>query len=445
MRNRVAPAACTLAGHTAPSGRTRRRRPLICALALGALAALPAPAGADPSATLDVVADGNGAVTISPSPPDGAGVCLGSLDALGECAYRMRGGEQVTLTAAPNADAALVDPPTTFVGWSDARCPGAGPCTLTMDDEPMTVTALFSPQHVTVDSVGPGTVTASTGATCVSTTEGPRTFLDCGRFPILSQLTLQANPSTPEVDVTWEPSTCDAPAPMPGDLRCTLTVLGPIEGQVGFGDEPGGASAPTIGVSFRVFKQGSGSGTVRGRALDCGSRCVSRGNFGDRETLVADPAPGSRFAGWRGVCARAPRCSFATGPVTSAVAVFDRADAPSTGPGASVRRPGAGAAPPGARHAAFAARLERVTVTGHGRRRQVRIRVRLDAPGTVRAALLRRGHRAARGRWRVPAGAPLLRLRVPPATRSGRYRLAVSFRDGSGHATRDTKRVWLPR
>ena len=318
-----------------------------------------------------------------------------------------REGEEVTLTAAPNAEVAEVEPPppswagVTRAARARARAPAGGQRT-------ETVTALFSPQHVTVDSVGPERPRRRRRGVRARGRRAPG-VPRLRPVPDPVPADPPSEPVGPAVVVTWEPSTCMR------RCRCRATCSARSRSSARSRAKSGSTTTrrrtgPTIGVSFRVFKQGSGSGTVRGRALDCGSRCVSRGNFGDRETLVADPAPGSGFAGWRGVCAHAPRCSFAAGPVTSAVAVFDRADAPSTGPG----RSGSGAASPATRHAPFAARLERVTVTGHGRRRQVRMRVRLNAPGTVRAALLRSGHRAAHGRWQAPAGTPLLRLRVPP-------------------------------
>jgi Divergent InlB B-repeat domain len=451
MRNRSARAAsCTTPLRAAsPTADPRRlRRSLLCALALCALAAAPATAGADPTATLDVVPDGNGTVTISPAPAAAAATCVGSPDKLVHCAYEAEAGDEVTLTAAPNVEPPEVEPPTAFVGWSDARCPGTGPCTVPVDSDAQTVTALFSPQRVTVKSVGPGTVTTPGGAACEPKVEGRRRFLDCGRFPILSEVPLQANPLGPAVIVTWEPALCQAPQPVKGDLVCAVSVLGPTEGRVGFDDEPGGDLNPTISVSFRVFKQGDGSGTVRSASLDCGRRCAIDGHFGDRETLVADPAPGSAFAGWRGVCSSAPRCSFAVGPVTSAVAVFESSatakDEPGRGP--SHRAPDTRAAPtPRPAGAPFVARLKRVAVTGHGRHRRVLMRLQLNAPATVRAALRRGRHRAAGGRWRMRGGTPLVRLRVPARARPGHYRLAVSIRDAAGHATRVSRRVWLPR
>ena len=191
MRNRSARAAsCTTPLRAAsPTADPRRlRRSLLCALALCALAAAPATAGADPpTATLDVVPDGNGTVTISPAPA-GAAACVGSSLKLPHCAYAVATGETVTLTAAPNLEPPEVQPPTAFVGWSDARCPGTGPCTLPVDSDAQTVTALFSPQRVTVKSVGTGTVTTpaappsprSSAAGVFSTAAGSRS---CPRCP----------------------------------------------------------------------------------------------------------------------------------------------------------------------------------------------------------------------------------------------------------------------
>jgi hypothetical protein len=456
MRNRSDRLSAGGIPHAAtPTATPRWPRALICMLALCALAAAPSMAGAAPpdpgggAATLDIIPDGNGMVTVSPAPA-GAAACTGSPDELGHCAYDVAPGEDVTLTAVPNAEPPEVEPKTSFAGWSDARCPGTRPCTLRIDSDWQSVTALFSPQRVKVKSRGPGTVTTAGGEACESKQEGRRRFLDCGRFPILSRVTLRANPSEPTdplgppVIATWEPSLCEPPAPMKGDLLCTVSVYGPTEGTVGFDDEPGGDVKPAISVHFRVRKQGSGAGTVRSESLDCGRQCALDGHFGDRETLVADPAPGSTFTGWRGMCSSAPRCALAVGPVTSVVAIFDDAATAKGGSGASDPEPGA-RREPSRTSAPFVARLRRIAVTGHGRHRSVLMRVRVNAPATV-AAVLRRGrHRVAGGLWRVRAGTPLLRLRVPARARSGRSRLALSVRDAAGHTTHVKRRVWLPR
>jgi hypothetical protein len=312
-----------------------------------------------------------------------------------------------------------------------------------MDAEPQTVTALFSPQRVTVTYLNEGTVTTPRGP-CEPKFENYRDYFDCGRFPIMSDVALEAHPVGSTGFATWVPSLCLAPAPRKGDRLCTVSVLGPTEGSVVFDDVPGGDRNPTISVSFRVFKQGSGSGTVRSASLDCGRRCAIEGHFGDRETMVADAEPGSRFTGWRGMCSSAPQCSIAVGPVTSAVAVFDRADPAKHDPGVSRRVPDARGMPAPA-GAAFVARLRRVAVSGHGRHRRVLMRLQLNAPATVTATLRRGRHRVAGGRWRVRRGTPLVRLRIPAGVQAGRYRLAVSLRDAAGRTTDAGRRVWLPR
>jgi hypothetical protein len=191
-------------------------------------------------------------------------------------------------------------------------------------------------------------------------------------------------------------------------------------------------------VRFRVLKQGSGSGTVRSGAVDCGNSCVSEQNFGTQQDLVADPDGGSNFSGWRGACSTAPTCSLAVGPVTTLVAVFNAG--PSTSSSGSQPSSSSRPAP------RFVARLRRFVVSGHGRKRRILIRVQVNARTTVRATLTsRRGRRVTFKRWRVAAGSPLLRLKVPTRTRRGTYRLALSLSDGRGHVVRVTRRVRIPR
>ena len=446
MRNRTDRSSVRAIAQAATSAfRARALRLLLCVVALSALAVAPGPAAADAAAaTLDVVPDGNGTVTVSPALA-GAAPCAASpetpsLEKLRHCAYDVAPGQEVTLTATANPEPPEVEPKTTFFGWSDARCPGTGPCTLRIDSDWQSVTALFTPQPVTVKSRGPGTVITQGGAECLSLNDGR--LRDCGRLPILSRVTLEAWTFDPAVGVTWEPLLCDTPAPEKGDVLCTLSVLGPTQGKVGFDDEPGGDVNPTIRVIFRVLKQGSGSGTVRSESLDCGRECALDGHFGDRETLEAEPAAGSTFTGWRGMCSTAPRCSLAVGPVTSVVAVFD--DASKRGSPTSDREPNA-RRKESRRSAPFVARLKRVVVAGRGARRRVLMRVQVNGPATVRAALRRGRDRVAGRRWRVRGGMPLLRLRIPAGARSGRYRLALSVRDAAGRATHMSRKVWLPR
>lgn len=437
----------------------RWARFLIGALAICALGVAPGVAGATRSAPgadaatakLGVVPNGEGTVALDPTPA-GKEACVGtpdelqywgSPDELQYCEYDYDRGQEVTMTAVSNVAG------TTFVGWSDARCPGTGPCTLRMDTDWQSVTALFSEQRVKVAFGGPGmgTVTTQDGRVCPPGPEGQRPwFFDCGRFPLMSQVTLRANPSgSPPSIPTWEGSLCDPPAPKKGEELCTLTVYGVRWGSVSFDDDPGGDFSPTVSVHFRVLKQGSGSGTVRSESIDCGRRCAVEKFFGDRETLVADAAPGSTFEGWRRGCSSAPRCSLAVGPVTTVVAIFDESATDKSG-GSSGTEPAPGAyRRPSRTSAPFVARLKRIAVTGRGRHRSVLMRVQVNAPARVRAVLWRGRHRVAGRLWRVNAGTPLLRLRVPTGARPGRYQLRLTLRDASGHVTHVGRRVRLSR
>jgi hypothetical protein len=406
----------------------------ICALISPASAAHAAPsrAGVDSDTVqLNVIPDGNGRVLRQPVPVGGA-ECRSSDVVVEECPYDYARGERVTLTAAPNV------PDVRFVGWSDQRCAGTGPCTLPMDAERQSVTALFSPQRVLVAIAGQGTVNAVPGSTCDAFLPG---IVDCGNFPLLSQIVLRATPSPQGDAPIWNPAPCDPPAPAPGEPTCTVSVYSVRFASVGFGQNPGGDPSPAISVNFRVLKDGLGSGTVRSQSLDCGTSCLLTARFGQYETLVADPASDSTFSGWKGACGTAPTCSMAVGPVTTVVAVFDKSKTP-TSPGSQPTTPASQPQRPATR---FVARLRRMAVRGHGRHRRILMRVQVNAPATVRATLSRGHRRVTSRRWRVPVGSPLLRLHVPDRARPGVYQLRLSLRHGAGGATQFTRRVRLPR
>jgi hypothetical protein len=405
-------------------------------VALLAICALIGSASAARAAELHVISDGDGTVSRAPTPAGEAADCVGDTGTLTivECPYDYPLGQEVTLTATPTA------PNVSFVGWSDARCPGTGVCKLSVDTDTQSVTALFSPQPVLITIAGPGTVTTDAGTTCAPVLDetGSPLYFDCGDVPLFSRVALNAKPDQPTGAVpTWDATLCEAPAPEPGDAVCVVSVFGLTWASVGFGQDPGGELAPSISVRFRVLKDGTGSGTVRSLALDCGSICAMNRDFGERVTLSADPAPGSTFAGWRGACANAPTCSLAVGPVTAIVGVFDAK--PASGPTTPPHAPHTGPS------SSFVAHMNRVKISGHGRHRRILMRVQVNAPATVRARLSRGHRRVASWRWRVHTGRPLLRARVPARVHAGVYKLRLSFTPRAGHTTHITRRVRLPR
>jgi hypothetical protein len=194
---------------------------------------------------------------------------------------------------------------------------------------------------------------------------------------------------------------------------------------------------PTITVRFHILKAGSGSGRVQGASIDCGGSCSVLRDFGARQTLIAMPDPGSRFAGWRSACSSAATCTLAVGPVTAVTAAFDAAGSSSSGRPSSSSGQGA--------PTAFKASLARAAVEGHGRKRAVVFSVRVTTPATVGARLTRKQRTVASRSWRVGAGLHQLRLRLPRKAKAGAYRLRLTVRDASGHAQSFAPSLRVPR
>jgi hypothetical protein len=423
----------------------RARRLVVGVLVLGAVGVAPVAAQAT---TLQVVPVGHGSVSIAPAATSAVGdspSCSVSgtsgtrTDLSGACTLTYAAGTTVTLQATGGA-ADGDGPGTAFRRWSDEHCPAAGACTLTLGAEAQSVAALFSPQRISVIIAGTGSVTSAppglsgtpAPADCTEASSGACT----GDFdPDLSgPVTLTAAGTTP----TWlsadarRPVLCDSLA---GSV-CSVLPAWPRWVSVGFGGvDPDPAFPPEISVNFRVAKAGTGSGTVRSGSLDCGPRCAIQTTFGARETLTAVPDSGSRFDGWRAACGGAPTCSLAVGPVTSLTAVFER------GAGGATTQPG-GRKPPRSR--AFSARVLGLSVRGHGRRRTLSIRVRVNAAATVRARLVRGRRQIASHRWRVRTGFHVLRMRVPTRARPGTYKMRLSI-SGRGRTVRITRSVRLRR
>lgn len=63
-----------------------------------------------------------------------------------------------------------------------------------------------------------------------------------------------------------------------------------------------GAVAPLPAYTLTVAKAGTGSGTVSGLGIACGTDCAETLSQGSTVTLSATPAGGSTFAGWSGAC-----------------------------------------------------------------------------------------------------------------------------------------------
>jgi glucose/arabinose dehydrogenase len=91
----------------------------------------------------------------------------------------------------------------------------------------------------------------------------------------------------------------------------------------------GGVSSPPPSGTFSltVSKTGTGSGTVSGGSISCGSTCTqSNINSGTSVTLSASPASGSTFGGWSGGgCSGTGSCSVTVSSNTTVTATFTSA------------------------------------------------------------------------------------------------------------------------
>jgi len=148
--------------------------------------------------------------------------------------------------------------------------------------------------NVPVSKTGSGTITSSP------------TGLDCGqvcafRFDVNTVVTLTATAAPGYAFRGW--TGCD----IPNGNQCTLGIM---------------SDRPPVGASFvaqrTVSVQRSGSGSVSGPGIDCGSTCSEVVDDGTQLTLTATPAAGSTFRGWSG-------CDSVSGNQCTLAANADRA------------------------------------------------------------------------------------------------------------------------
>jgi hypothetical protein len=192
--------------------------------------------------------------------------------------------QTVTLTARPDGQSR-------FVGWVSQDCAGTAPCTLTMD-QARGVVAHFAPSQVRLTVVpvgaGSGRVTGN-GIDCGPGAPGPCSVsLPAAPPPTVTLV------ATAGADSTFEGWS----GPCGTAQSCTLTLEGTTVVTAAFAPRQ-------YDVAIQVV--GRGTGTVTGGGLSCttGSAqgCTGAVPSGVVE-FTAEPASGSFFAGWGGVCPR---------------------------------------------------------------------------------------------------------------------------------------------
>jgi hypothetical protein len=389
-----------------------------------------------PAAKLDVSPQGPGSVQASVVSPalgegdseltdssSGNGECHDTAGSLGEahCVLPYLQGRVVTLTATPSSG----EP---FLGWGRYDCPALSlTCVITMSSDHQSVTPLFgttATMHVllggagVVTSVPPGLAESGGVPPCIATSNVDESGPQCDLIlPMLSPVRLTATPANPFASVQWSPR-CEVPIDDPNSCIVTMAGAEWISVSIG-GVRPQQSSPPGYDIVFTVSH--TGSGTVRGSRVNCGSTCSAIYPFGNHDTLVATADPGFHFATWRGACNTVPTCSLWVGPTTSLLAVFE-ADAtiPVTPP-----------PPPPPPKVRLKARIVQLRQVGHRRARVLVVRLFVDHAADLRATL-QRGRGRTSWSFKLRAGTKTLRMHVPRATRAGNSRLVLALTDASG-------------
>ena len=89
-------------------------------------------------------------------------------------------------------------------------------------------------------------------------------------------------------------------------------------------DESIGCNGSTIQNTYSLSISKSGSGTVNGTGISCGSDCNHTYNSGTSINLTATPASGYSFTGWSGACSGTGSCSISMTSNRSVTAKFLR-------------------------------------------------------------------------------------------------------------------------
>jgi hypothetical protein len=259
-----------------------------------------------------------------------------------------------------------------FYGWTAVECSDSvNVCDVALpEDEPVvSVFALYDPARILLGVAGPGTVKWVEGG---SVKECPTTCTT-EDLPAREPIEFEADSAFP---IDWAAG-CD---PVPNNLKRCVALPENRLVMVGFNGE-----APPrpfdVQAMLRVSRTGSGSGRITGPDLDCGNDCREPLDFAKIVTLQAEPAAGSRFDGWIGVCGSNPTCRFAVGPVTSVQARFVEAPTPPPPP------PPPPSPPPPPK---LEVRITKLTSARKAGRWRVIARIAVNKPASVRARVGRK-------------------------------------------------------
>jgi Divergent InlB B-repeat domain len=203
-----------------------------------------------------------------------------------DCDLTFEAGTAVTLQAIPDDDAS-------FDGWGDFECGDTSVCTITLDEGPRFVTALFSPVTISVltnDKFGRITVTPKPENDCELVGE------TACQYPRGTTVTLHRQHGA--LGGFWI-GACKGNKQ--GRLKARVCRLKLTSDEVvGAGYATVGDIPPAIGTGIAVVVSGSGKVTGhvinKKKKLNCPSNCIISGL--KRYDYVYLHASGSNFSGW---------------------------------------------------------------------------------------------------------------------------------------------------
>ena len=213
----------------------------------------------------------------------------------GDCTEDYSAGQNVTLTATPDAGG-------TFLGWS-GDCTGTSACVVSMT-QARNVTATFDtpppPQTLTVAVTGDGTVTSNpAGISCPG---------DCTEdYSAGQNVTLTATPNAGSTFVGWS-GDCTGTSPCVVSMTQTRNVT---------------ATFDTPPQTLTVSVTGNGTVTSNPAGISCPGDCTEDYSAGQNVTLTAAPNAGSTFVGWSGDCTGTGVCAVSMTQARNVTATFD--------------------------------------------------------------------------------------------------------------------------